>query len=496
MNFKRVVRSIKKDGLRQTYSKHQEIKEKKKRISEITGFLEDGKIRVAAFVNDALKLPVTEVYDVLRAVIDKYISYEDEIESEPSLKEPADQLLQAIRKAEQIPGYAKFMVKRYIKECLPAAYDSCRFQPIEKKAVFLQQRKGLNMSCRYMKKYIDKREIYSTELHELRMGDYPLVYYYEKACVFARSAATAKVIFVHNQNDLLAYMKIREETKVVQLWHGCGLYKKVGMSIAGKPRRKTLEDYEEYPVSNNYSMVTVASPALIWIYEEFMGIDADAGIIQPIGVSRTDEFFNEGYMERSYRKLHKRIPEAREKKEILYAPTFRGEEPNRYAPDRIDLEYLYNQLKDDFILIIKHHQTLKSRPPIDPRYEGFAFDMTKGKGMNINELMTTADMLITDYSSVAFEFSLFERPIIFFSYDLDEYEAERGLYDGYDDMTPGPIVRTNEELANTIRAMAREFDKTEIREFRRKYMSACDGHATERILHYVETGELTYPKSE
>ena len=247
------------------------------------------------------------------------------------------------------------------------------------------------------------------------------------------------------------------------------------------------EEYKEYPEFGGYDLVTIPSEAERWIFEEFMGRPHNSPEIQAIGVSRTDEFFSEKYREKCYRKLYERIPEAREKKVILYAPTFRGLEPHRYAPDKLDVASFAERLGDRYILIIKHHQTAKVLPEIPEKYRGtFAFDMTHGSGMDINELMTVSDICITDYSSLVFEFSLFERPIAFFMFDKDEYKDQRGMYYTYDELAEcGPVFENNKDVIDYIDDIENRFVKEKVTSFRDKYMNACDGKATERIIAFI-----------
>ena len=157
------------------------------------------------------------------------------------------------------------------------------------------------------------------------------------------------------------------------------------------------------------------------------------------------------------------------------------------SPDKLDVEKFYNAFHEDYILIFKHHQVARTVPKIPEEYrDSFAFDMTRGKGMTINDLMTVADIMITDYSSVVFEYALFERPMAFFTYDLDEYIDERGLYYDFDEVTPGPLCTTNEQLIDYITNIDTKFNKQEVIDFKEKFMSSCDGHSTERIWAVVE----------
>ena len=133
---------------------------------------------------------------------------------------------------------------------------------------------------------------------------------------------------------------------------------------------------------------------------------------------------------------------------------------------------------------------MKKLPEIPKEYENtFAYDMTRKSGMNINELMTVADICISDYSSVVFEYSLFERPMLFYVYDLEDYIDERGLYYDFDEITPGPLCRTNEEMLDYIKHIDERFDKQEVTDFKNKFMCCCDGHSSERILALVEDKE-------
>lgn len=371
-----------------------------------------------------------------------------------------------------------------IKHLYPAVYDLNIYQPIQNCLLFMQPRQGLNETFRYLYRKLEKNYPYKLALYEMYRDTVSKTEYHINAAWFIRDMALARVVFVHESNNLMGYLNIRPETKIVQLWHGCGVFKHIGLSTIGKKGFKSMARYEEFPEYNKYSLVTIASPELSWVFEEFMGISKESNIIQPYGVCRTDEFFDKGYVETCFRKLYETIPAAKGKKIILYAPTYRGVDPNRVSPDALDIAQFAEKLENKYILIMKHHQTVQQVPQIpEPYKDTFAYDMTRGRGMNINELMTIADICITDYSSVAFEFSLFERPLLFFVYDLDDYIDNRGLYYNFDEITPGPLCRTNEEMINYIQSIEHGFDNSVIADFKNRFMCCCDGHACERTLH-------------
>ena len=375
----------------------------------------------------------------------------------------------------------------FIKEVFPKIYAEESKKPVEHKVVFMERGAKLSLSLKYMRNYIKENTDYEVKTFILQVRVVSDEQYYKNAKEYIREAATAKAVFICTANDLMGYLKLRPETTYIQLWHGCGVFKKVGLSTADKKFGKTAEGHKEYPLNTNYSYVTVASPELSWIFEESMGIDKDSGIIVPTGISRTDEFFMPEFVKNCYTKLYEAIPQAKDKKVILYAPTFRGEVANCVSPDVLDVKLFAENLDDDYILIFKHHQSVRELPPIPEEYRNvFAFDMTREGNMNINELMTVADICISDYSSVVFEYSLFERPIIFFTYDIEEYIDERGLYYDFDEITPGPMFKTNEEMVDYIKHIDERFDKQEIVNFKNRFMCCCDGYSSERILALIE----------
>ncbi|NLL63806.1 MAG: hypothetical protein GX241_06190 [Ruminococcaceae bacterium] len=272
-------------------------------------------------------------------------------------------------------------------------------------------------------------------------------------------------------------VKKRKKTKVVQLWHACGAFKKWGYSNLSGSFGVNEKKAKIFPMHNCYDLVPVSSAEIIPHYAEAFRCSED--IIKPLGVPRTDEMFL------------KSTPE----KIILYAPTFRGENVTSAHNDSIDIEKLKNAFPD-YEIIEKYHPFVKC----------------KGENLNTNEILKKTEVLITDYSSIIFEFSLLNRPMIFFAYDLEEYRKERDFYYPYEEFVPGPIVKNMDELIEAIKAAiaantsaaslvtssnissvglstnssisttTTKFDFASVSKKLDKYMSACDGHSTERIL--------------
>ncbi|MCQ2567163.1 MAG: CDP-glycerol glycerophosphotransferase family protein [Mogibacterium sp.] len=502
MNVIGVLKNIRKNGFKKTYKKycnkkkHETAKQvllaEKKKIESLEkenfpdDKINDIKDSVATINKIKKNLTNEELLSFLVPVVEVLKQARKNLTNEGQ-KTIYNDLVEEINNIEKKNGYRAYIKEKYIKHILPETYNTRRNGKIEKKMLFMQPRSGLNQSCRFMYNTIKKQKKYTPILFELYRDKGCTTEYYENARLWVFELATARACFVHESNDLLGYVDIRPETKIVQLFHGCGIIKRLGLGSAGRKGFKTLSDYEEYPEYNKYDLATISSPELLWVFEDFTGIKRSQNIIQPIGVSRTDEFFDEKYIQNCYKKIHSIIPESRDKKIILYAPTYRGLGKNRVAPNKLDFDLFAEKLKDDYILIIKQHQTVKDLPPIPYEYNNsFAFDMTRGKGMNINELMTVSDICISDYSSLVYEYSLFERPTIAFAFDIDEYTADRGVYYPLEESFPGPIFKTNEEVVEYIENIDKYFDKEFVKAFKNKFMSACDGQSTQRILDWIE----------
>lgn len=244
------------------------------------------------------------------------------------------------------------------------------------------------------------------------------------------------------------------------------------------------KNQEKFPNYRNLAYVTVSSPEISWAYEEAMNLKNTDTQIVSTGISRTDVFYDKNFIEAAAEAVYSVCPKARSKKIILYAPTFRGRVAKAQTPDCLDIAAMKEALGDEYFLLLKHHPFVKKRPEIPEDCQDFAMDVTTE--LDIDKLLCVSDVCISDYSSLIFEYSLFERPMIFFAYDLDEYFDWRGFYYNYDELTPGPIVKTTEEIIDYIQHLDTRFNPSQVRAFREKFMSACDGHATDRILELVE----------
>jgi CDP-glycerol glycerophosphotransferase len=285
-------------------------------------------------------------------------------------------------------------------------------------------------------------------------------------------------------NDHFPEWYVRRPDQVcVQTWHGTPL-KRLGFDASQKQR--TIRRFErgwraqvanwQYVVSPN----RFSTPFLRQAY-------AIEGEMLETGYPRDDVLAGAG-RDPATQGLRRRLGLPDGVRVVLYAPTYRDhvtDPQGRYRLDlRLDVERLREVLGPDTVLLMrKHHYVIDDIPVTD---DGFVRDVSSFP--DGTELMLAADVLITDYSSMMFDFANTGRPMLFFTYDLDAYRDEiRGFYFDFVATAPGPLLRTSDEVAEALRDL--DAVKTEYAgryaEFASTFCELDDGHASARVVDRV-----------
>ncbi|MBQ9068424.1 MAG: CDP-glycerol glycerophosphotransferase family protein [Eggerthellaceae bacterium] len=389
----------------------------------------------------------------------------------------------------------EYRIKRWMKDIaldlmFPRSYRAAaRACPDPQTVVFLETKESvMPVAMRHAYDRLVCETDFDVQFVTLRNTESSLSDYFKHCRNAVPVLARARCIFLCDSSDLVSALPLREETRVVQLWHACGAFKKWGMSTADSLFGESRADQLRHPFYGNLDLVTVSAPEVVWAYEEAMHLGAEngaPGVVQPVGVSSTDVYFDEGFQERSRRQLEEVVPQAVGKKVVFYAPTFRGRVRKAQGPDYLDVEELARTLGDEWVLVVRHHPYVSHPPAIPDHLAAFAVDVSGDARLSIEGLLCASDVLVTDYSSVVFEFSLFERPVCFFAPDRADYGDWRGFYYDYDELAPGPVFEDSASMAAWIADAPEQFDRARIQAFREKFMSACDGHATDRIFAFA-----------
>ena len=285
------------------------------------------------------------------------------------------------------------------------------------------------------------------------------------------NSATSKYILIDDFFPLMYVLNIRKGTKFIQVWHALGAFKRVGYSRLDIDNQNSL-------THRNYTDTIVSSEDIVDNYAEAFGIDSNK--VHPLGIPRTDMFFDTVKKEKTKQQIYEKYPNLKQKRVILFAPTFRGQgrRSAHYPEEYIDLDKIYESLDEKDIFILKLHPFIKNQLVIKEEYKDKIIDLTDYK--DINELLLITNLLITDYSSVIFEYSFIENPIIFYVPDLDEYGNSRSFYYDYEEYIYGSIAKTKEELIDQIKNPV--VDTNKIEQFKNKFLNKCDGNSTKRFV--------------
>jgi CDP-ribitol ribitolphosphotransferase len=292
--------------------------------------------------------------------------------------------------------------------------------------------------------------------------------------------ATSRYFIIDDYHYLIYLIKPRKDTEIVQLWHACGAFKKFGMSLVGKPNGPSKDYIKTVKVHSNYSRVYVSSTEVIPYYAE--AFDMDESKIFPLGVPRTDYFFENHRKEEVIEKLAKKIGPLQDKQIILYAPTFRGKS---YQQDTfvspINFKILKEQLKKDSLFLVHLHPYMSSAFHVDDDLKDFVIHIKHD--FTIEELLLIANVLITDYSSIIFDYSLLNKPAAFYAHDLKEYMRDRDFYYEYESLVPGPIFSRTEKLVEWLND--RQFKLEKMDSFKNKFFDYTDGNTSKRIVSHL-----------
>ena len=287
-----------------------------------------------------------------------------------------------------------------------------------------------------------------------------------------KEMAKSKYVLLDDFYPIVYALKLRKETELIQLWHAMGAFKTVGYCRTGANTVSLTH--------RNYTGAIVSSESIRDDYAKSFGISIDK--VQALGVPRTDIFFDKSYEKNIKKKLYDKYPILKKKKVILFAPTFRGSGQNsaHYNFDWIDFKKLKDNFSKDYVCIIKLHPFIKNRADYDFSNDEFYLDLTSER--EINDLLFITDVLITDYSSVIFEYSFFERPVVFFVPDLEDYRNSRDFYYPLERYTYGDVCENFDALIKSIKKG--RVDKKKIKNFKEYFCSSCDGKSTKKVVDY------------
>lgn len=302
---------------------------------------------------------------------------------------------------------------------------------------------------------------------------------------FVRSAH-----FIVSDNRLPRYVFMNKKKIYIQTWHGTPLKKLAldmdNLDMGGSTNikkyhrniRKNSATWDYLITQNRFSTD---------IFRRCFAFDRDYQEFLEYGYPRNDKLINSTADDIESIKIDLGLP--LDKKIILYAPTWRDNEYYDKGEYKficpIDFDELRRKLSDEYVIIVKYHYLIKDT--VDwSQYDGFVYNFSEES--DIADLYLVSDMLITDYSSVMFDYGVLNRPMIFFTYDLEEYkDSLRGFYFDFVNEAPGPLVIEPEHLADAILDYNPAAWVQKHQAFHDKFNTFDDGHASERVVDIIKS---------
>lgn len=277
-----------------------------------------------------------------------------------------------------------------------------------------------------------------------------------------------------------------KHTVYLQTWHGTPL-KKLAFDLseilmAGTDTEKYKKEF--FIESRNWDYLISPNRYSTEIFKSAFKFEKE--MIES-GYPRNDILHNPRARELTV-DLKKKYKLPSDKKVILYAPTWRDNqyhEVGKYSFDlQLNLKKMQEVLDNEYVIVLRMHYLIAENFDLSD-FEGFVYDFSLHG--DIRELFLMSDLLITDYSSVFFDYANLRRPIIFFVYDIESYRDElRGFYFDLQEEAPGPLVQTTEEVIEEIKKYEQQsILPSSYEAFYQNYCYLEDGEATKRVVEKV-----------
>lgn len=279
-----------------------------------------------------------------------------------------------------------------------------------------------------------------------------------------KNLADSKVCVIDGYEISVSMLKQRKELVVIQIWHALGAIKKFGYQSLGMSEGRDRKIAEIMNMHKNYTYVLAPSKATKELYKEAFNVQEHQMLI--MGMPRIDYILKDDTI--AQKEILKSYPELEKKKNILYVPTFR--KGKNIKTD--DLISLLNREK--YNLIIKKH-------PLEEIEDGNGYIVDrKYKAI---EWLNVADVVITDYSAIAFEAMIKNIPTYFYLYDIEEYKQSRGLnIKLFEEMHNS----TSKNISEILEKIDKEnYDYDEMEKFKRKYIETDNMENTNKIVELI-----------
>nr|WP_137643225.1 CDP-glycerol glycerophosphotransferase family protein [Lactiplantibacillus modestisalitolerans] len=281
-------------------------------------------------------------------------------------------------------------------------------------------------------------------------------------------------VYLDNYYAFTAGLWRHRSQRVIQLWHANGAVKAFGWGDPQTSQRSTTDQRRFQAVYNHITDFVVASPKMAAIFAASYHVPISR--MRILGYPRSDRYQQSAWRAQTQAAIYRRYPQLASKQVILYAPTYRAGVALTLPPDFGQL-----RLRPDQCLVVKLHPHLATQArALKRRYPDL---VTLIPEFSTDELLTVTQTLISDYSSVIFDYALLPncQKMVFYVFDWQSFRQSVGLQPDFEKWAPGPFVRTVTELNQQLAAPSTSHQLTS---FNQLWNTHNDGQATERTLTY------------
>lgn len=333
-----------------------------------------------------------------------------------------------------------------------------------------RQSNELPLDFKLLQREISNRDIDVQYVYVCRNIGHGIIDYIKFSWAMIRSMyhlATSKVCVLDSYWPPVSLLKHRDSLTVIQIWHAIGKIKKSGHASVGAVSGRSTSSAKLLNMHENYDHIIAGAKVWNDYYCESFGVTED--VLLNFGLPRIDYLINTA--EDNRKKFFEENPRLKEKKIILYAPTFRRNMEAKWDQiiDKVD----YSK----YALIIKNHPSQRiygEKPQGDVHY----FDNWKTM-----DLISVCDCIITDYSAIALEAAVLNKRTYYWAYDYEEYLANNGLNINLHEAAPGHVYADVKELLSAIDEG--RYDQDVLDAYRKKYLPEDLGMSTKKICDLI-----------
>ncbi len=406
--------------------------------------------------------------------------------------------------AKKIPFLKKKLKKMYLKRKSGQFKKISKKVPADPKLVVFESFQGRSYSC-------SPKAIYQYMLSAPEFKDFSFIWVFRDLKAHGEFPSRTRLVRFDTEEALKAYAAAgtwivnsrlrdfyvpKDSQRYIQCWHGTP-FKKIGCDIrvAGNATSTVREIYEEYTeeakrISLFLSPCDFTSAKLISAFN-LKKIGKQGCIVQE-GYPRNDALFRADPEAVKALKARLSIPDG--KKVVLYCPTFRDSQYNKdgyVLQPAIDFQALREKCADGIVVLFRAHYFIANAFDFED-HAGYVRNVSDYD--DINDLYLVSDVLITDYSSVFFDFANLRRPMLFYLYDYEKYK--NNMREFYFDIAalPGPTVQTQEELQSELAKILKDLDSggdglfgyaKELDAFNQKFNPLEDGRSAKRVTRLL-----------